>query len=113
LSLPEIGSLVLAVVFGLGGIQQLLGITAMRAMAERLGIDYRLFRFIGCCQLLGALGLVAGVVLQTWMGVAAASGLAVLALLGTGAHFRAKEPLVQYLPALALGTAAVVVAFAL
>lgn len=110
---PEIGSLVLAAVFGAGGLQQLAGAAPMRAMADRLEIDYRVFRFVGLCQTLGALGLVAGVLVQTWIGVAAASGLAVLAFLGLGAHFRAKEPVAAYLPALALGGCAAVLALTL
>ncbi len=113
MSIPEIGALVLAVVFGLGGVQQLLGVASMRAMAERLDLPYPLFKFIGLCQLIGAAGLVKGVVGQTWIGVAAATGLAVLAFLGLGAHFRAREPWVQYLPALVLGGSAAVVAVTL
>lgn len=113
MSVPEVGALVLAAVFGAGGLQQLAGAAPMRAMAERLQIDYRVFRFVGVCQLLGALGLLGGVLVETWIGVAAASGLALLAFLGIGAHARAKEPVVAFLPALVLGGAAVALAFTL
>lgn len=113
MSPAEVGSLGLAVVFGAGGLQQLAGAAPMRAMADRLRIDYRVFRFVGCCQLAGALGLVAGVVLATGLGVAAASGLALLAFLGLGAHFRAREPLAAYLPAVVLGGLALAVALTL
>lgn len=107
---PEVASLALALVFGFGGLQQLAGAEPMRAMAERLEIDYRVFRFVGVCQTLGALGLVAGVVLDHRFGIAAATGLALLALCGLGAHLRAKEPLLAYLPALLLGSAAATLA---
>jgi len=112
-SVPEVGSLVLAAVFGAGGLQQLAGATPMRAMAERLEIDYRVFRFVGVCQVLGTLGLVAGVALEPWTGIAAATGLAALAVLGLGAHARAREPWAAYLPALVLGGCAVALAFTL
>lgn len=113
MSLPEVGSLLLAAVFGAGGLQQLAGAAPMRAMADRLEIDYRVFRFVGLCQTLGALGLVTGVFVVTWIGITAATGLAVLAFLGLGAHFRAKEPVAAYLPALVLGSCAVVLALTL
>lgn len=113
MTVAEWASLALAVVFGLGGLQQLAGAAPMRAMADRLGIDYRVFRFVGACQSLGALGLVAGVAVATGIGIAAAAGLALLALLGCGAHARAHEPFAAYVPAIVLGGCAAALAFTL
>lgn len=107
------GSLALAAVFAAGAVPKLLGVRTARAFATRLGLDYALFRVVGVAELSGALGLVAGVVLATWVGAAAATGLTLLAVSGTGAHFRAHEPVKAYLPALFLGGCTAVLAVAL
>jgi len=112
-SFPEVGSLVLAGVFVLGAVPKLVGIAQSRGIATRLGVPYAVFRLVGCCELAGGLGLLAGVVLATWIGVAAATGLTLLALSGCGAHLRAREPWTAYLPALVLGAATAVLAFTL
>lgn len=109
----EIGSLVLAGIFILGAFPKLIGVAQSRAIATRLGVPYGVFRLVGSCELAGGLGLLAGVFVETWIGVAAATGLTLLALSGCGAHFRAKEPWTAYLPALLLGTATAVLAISL
>lgn len=103
MSAAEVGALVLAGVFGLGAVPKLAGVASARKVAERLGVPYAVFRLVGCCELTGAIGLVAGVVVAPWIGVAAATGLTLLALSGCGAHFRAREPWTAYLPAIVLG----------
>lgn len=113
MSAAEVGALALAAIFGAGGLQQLAGAGPMRALADRLDIEYRVFRLVGVFQTLGALGLVAGVVVEPWIGIAAASGLFLLAVLGCGAHLRAREPVLAYAPALVLGGCALAVALTL
>ena len=107
------GSLALAAVFAAGALPKLAGAGTARAFAARLGLDYAVFRVVGVAELSGALGLVAGLVVTPWLGAAAAIGLTLLALTGTGAHFRAHEPVRAYLPALFLGSCAAVLAVAL
>lgn len=113
MSPAEVGSLVLAAVFALGAVPKLIGVAQSRAIATRLGVPYAVFRLVGACELTGGLGLLAGVLVATWIGVAAATGLTLLALSGCGAHLRAKEPWTAYLPAVVLGSATAVLAFTL
>lgn len=113
MSIAETGALVLAGVFGLGAVPKLVGIASSRSIAARLGLGYGVFRLVGCCELAGALGLVAGVLVSPDIGVAAAIGLTLLAASGALAHLRAREPWTAYLPALVLGTATALVAVAL
>lgn len=113
MSVAEVGALVLAAVFILGAVPKLIGVAQSRGFATRLGVPYGVFRLVGCCELAGGLGLLAGVVVDDRIGVAAAIGLTLLALAGTGAHFRAREPWTAYLPALVLGAATAVLAVAL
>lgn len=109
----ETGALVLAGIFVLGAVPKLIGLTPSRAIATRLGVPYGVFRLVGSCELAGGLGLLAGVFGESWIGVAAATGLTLLAVSGCGAHLRAKDPWTAYLPAAVLGTATAVLAFTL
>lgn len=110
---PEIGSLVLAAVYTSSALIKLSGSKPGQEIAAKINLSMPLLRVVGGFELLGALGLVAGVVLEPWMGIAAAVGFVVLMALGTGAHVRAKEPLSASLPALVLGAAAAVLVFTL
>lgn len=110
---PDVGALALAGVFGLGALPKLAGVAESRAFAARLGVRYRVFRLVGACELTGAIGLLAGVLVDPAFGIAAAVGLTLLALSGCVAHLRAREPWTAYLPALALGTCTALVAVTL
>ena len=110
---PEVGALVLAAVFGLGAVPKLIGVAQSREIAKRLDVGYGVFRLVGCCELAGALGLLFGVLAERWVGVAAATGLTLLAVSGCGAHYRAKEPWTAYLPAIVLGGCSAAVALLL
>ncbi|MFL6154635.1 MAG: DoxX family protein [Marmoricola sp.] len=109
----EIGSLVLAAVYATSAAVKLSGSEPGREIAAKINLSLPLLRVVGGFELLGALGLVAGVVLETWMGVAAAVGFVVLMILGVGAHVRAKEPFAASVPAIVLGAAAAVLVFTL
>lgn len=54
---------------------------------------------VGALQLLGAAGLIAGLMLP-WAGQVAAGGLALLMLLGVRVRIKIKDTLLQTLPAL-------------
>ncbi|RNL78400.1 DoxX family protein [Nocardioides marmorisolisilvae] len=113
MTVPEVGALALAAIFGAGGLQQLAGVDSMQVLAKRVDLEYGVIRVAGFFQTLGALGLVAGVFVATWIGIAAGCGLALQALLGCGAHLRVREPVLAYAPAAVLGAAALAVALTL
>ena len=72
----------------------------MEAEFERFGLA-RMRRLVGALEVLGALGLAAGVVLPG-LGVAAAVGLTILMLLGVLTRLNVGDSLTQTLPALVL-----------
>ncbi|MFD2417277.1 DoxX family protein [Amycolatopsis pigmentata] len=84
-------SLVLAVLFVLGGVAKLAGIPAMRADAERFGLPYQGFRLIGVLECAGGAGLLTG---SLWkpLPVMAAVGLVLLLVGAVTFHVRAKDP---------------------
>lgn len=84
-------SLVLAVLFILGGVAKLIGIPPMRADAERFGLPYQGFRLIGVLECAGGVGLLTG---SLWkpLPVAAAVGLVLLLAGAVTYHVRAKDP---------------------
>lgn len=67
---------------------------------ERFGLA-RMRRLVGALEVLGGLGLAAGIVLPA-LGVASAAGLALLMLLGVGTRLKVRDSLTQTLPALVL-----------
>ncbi|HEX4189568.1 MAG TPA: DoxX family protein [Marmoricola sp.] len=113
MSAAHVASLVLAAVFAASALVKLSGSKAAHEIGEKINAPFGLLRFVGACELLAALGLVGGVVVQTWMGVAASIGLVALMIGAVIAHVRAKEPLTASLPALVLGAVAAVLVFTL
>ena len=69
----------------------------MVAEFERYGLaQYR--QLTGYLQLLGATGLLVGLLVTPWIGLLAAIGLSVQMLLGFGVRLRIKDPVFQCLP---------------
>lgn len=77
------------------GLAKLNGVAQIKTVLEHVGAT-RLTRAIGSFEVLGAIGLVVGLVVAP-VGIAAAAGLAVLFALAVGAHIRVKDPLAQWL----------------
>jgi hypothetical protein len=113
MSVPEIGSVILAVVFTISGAVKLSGSKAALEIGTKVGASLGLLRFVGACELLAAVGLVAGVVLDPWMAITASIGLVLLMVGAIGAHLRVKEPFTASLPAIVLGVVAAALVFSL
>jgi hypothetical protein len=113
MSAAEIVSLVLAAVFASSALVKLSGSKAAHEIGAKIEASSGLLRFVGACELLGALGLLGGVVIATWMGVAASIGFVLLMIGAVIAHVRVKEPVTASLPALVLGAVAAVLVFTL
>jgi uncharacterized membrane protein YphA (DoxX/SURF4 family) len=67
---------------------------------ERFGLS-RYRRFTGGIEMLGAIGLLAGLLVRP-LAVVSAAGLSLLMLLGIIARIRVRDPLVQLMPAVFL-----------
>ncbi|MEV5843556.1 DoxX family protein [Streptomyces sp. NPDC051985] len=102
---------VVAVLLGLAflaaGVPKVAGQAKAVAQADHLLVPHAVNRLIGCLEVLGAAGVVAGLWLA-WLGSAAGIGLALLMVGAVGAHVRAKDPTKAIVPALTFGVIAVV-----
>ena len=106
-------SLLLAAVCLVPAAGKLLSHPKMLESAARFGISWRRYRLIGFAELAAAAGILAGIALRP-LGVAAASGMAVLAIGALVVHRRAGDRLKEAAPALlALGVSLAYVVVAL
>ncbi len=74
---------------------------AMQASAEHFGIEWPRYRLIGVAELAAAVGLLAGLVWHP-LGIAAATGLALLVGGAVVMHLRAGDSLKDMAPALVI-----------
>ncbi|MGW0705935.1 DoxX family protein [Streptomyces sp. NPDC002643] len=83
------------------GLAKLAAVPFMREAAAHLGMSTRLYRVVGALEVAGATGLLTGL---TWtpLGVAAATGLALLMTGAAVAHLRHGDPPPRAVPAVAL-----------
>ncbi|WP_223838306.1 DoxX family protein [Saccharopolyspora pogona] len=95
-------SWLVGVAYTIGGVAKLAGVGVMRKDAEHFGFSYRLYRLIGALELLGGIGVAAGLLLKP-IGLAAAAGLALLMAGAVVAHVRAKDPVGKTAPAAVCG----------
>ena len=77
------------------GLAKLNGVAQIKTVLEHVGAT-RFTRAIGGVEVLGAIGLLAGLFVAP-IGIAAAAGLAVLFALAVGAHIRVKDPMAQWI----------------
>ncbi|MGW3115846.1 DoxX family protein [Streptomyces sp. NPDC001107] len=91
----------LSLVFLPLGLAKLAAVPFMRQAAAHLGMSVRLYRLVGALEVAGVAGLLTGL---TWMplGVAAATGLALLTAAAAVVHLRHGDPLVRAVPAAVL-----------
>lgn len=101
----------LSVVFLPLGLAKLAAVPFMRQAAAHLGMSVRLYRVVGALEVAGVAGLLTGL---TWMplGVAAATGLALLMAAAAVVHLRHGDPPVRAVPAAVLALIAVTYAAA-
>ncbi|MBP3086594.1 DoxX family protein [Mycolicibacterium fortuitum] len=103
-------SIALAALFGIAGFVNILYLEKARHESEHLQISPRLSRFVGMCQLTGAIGLSAGLFWPV-LGAAAAVGLMLLMVGAVVVHRRVGDSARAALPAVVVcGVAGVVVA---
>ena len=84
-------TLFVSFVFILAGMARLQGLPASDSVRERLGLSTGLWRFVGAVELVGALGLVTGVLAVPELAVAAAVGFAVMMVGAVVVHARAGD----------------------
>lgn len=97
---------VLCLVFLPLGLAKIAAVAFMRRAAAHLGMSPGRYRAIGALELAGAVGLLLGPV-RAPIGLAAATGLALLTAAAAAAHLRHGDPPVRALPAVVLALAAV------
>lgn len=84
-------TLFLALVFVLAGMARVQGLSASEVVRQRLGVPLPLWRFVGVVELIGALGLVVGVIAVPELAVAAAVGFVLLTAAAVVVHVRAGD----------------------
>ncbi|MFF7980588.1 DoxX family protein [Streptomyces sp. NPDC007901] len=91
----------LSLVFLPLGLAKLASAPFMRQAAAHLGMSVRLYRVVGAMEVAGVAGLLTGL---TWtpLGVAAATGLALLMAAAAVIHLRHGDPPVRAVPAAVL-----------
>ncbi|WAU82527.1 DoxX family protein [Streptomyces sp. Qhu-G9] len=101
-----ITAVVLALVFLPLGVAKIAALPVMRQAAAHLGRSPGLYRVVGALEVAGGAGLLAGL---AWvpLGVAAATGLALLMAAAAVVHLRHGDPPVRAVPAAVLALAAV------
>ncbi|MFJ7116469.1 DoxX family protein [Streptomyces albogriseolus] len=104
-------AIALSLVFLPLGLAKLAAMPVMRQAAAHLGMPVRLYRVVGALELAGVAGLLMGLA-WTPLGVAAASGLALLMAAAAVVHLRHGDPLPRAVPAAALALIAVTYAAA-
>jgi hypothetical protein len=93
-----VASIVLAVYLGVAAILNIFYLEEARKNGRRLGLSRGLSRFIGACQLAGALGLIGGLFWRP-LGIAAAVGFLLMMVGAVIAHRRVRDSVLATLPA--------------
>lgn len=96
----------LAAAFAFSGVRKLRGLEPAQAEAQHLRVSVPAYRAIGGAEVLGAVGLLAGLAFAPF-GIAAGGALAVLMLGAVSVHQRVHDPVARMVPAAALGALAI------
>ncbi|MER6186438.1 DoxX family protein [Streptomyces sp. NPDC001652] len=91
----------LSLVFLPLGVAKLAAAPIMRQAAAHLGMSVRLYRVVGALEVAGVAGLLTGLI-WTPLGVAAATGLALLMAAAAVVHLRHGDPVPRAVPAAVL-----------
>lgn len=95
----------LAVAFTAAGAAKLAAVPAMLARAEHAGFSVQAYRRIGVLEILGAVGVIVGLVVP-WIGAAAGLGLVALLVGAVITHARIGDGPKDLAPAVVLGAVA-------
>jgi len=98
-------AVVLSLVFLPLGLAKIAGVPAMRQAAAHLGMSTGLYRVVGALEVAAVAGLLTGLS-RPPLGVAAATGLALLMAAAAVVHLRHGDPPVRAVPAAALALVA-------
>lgn len=101
----------LAVLFTFSASIKLLGVPRSLAIRDHLGVKPLQWRLIGACELAGVAGVLVGLMWAP-IGIAAAIGLALLAVGAVAFHVRASDGMADTAPAV-IGVALAIIAAAL
>jgi hypothetical protein len=96
----DVVSVVAALLFVAGGAPKILGAGRVGGNWKHYGLPQAAWKGIGVCELLGALGLVAGIVVDARLGFAAAVCLLLLMLGAVRTHVKAREGMKETAPAI-------------
>ena len=91
--LAVITGVLVALAFLAAGVAKVTKHGRMVAVAERLGFTTQQFQLIGAAEAIGALGVLAGIIVDDLdaLGIAAAGGLVIVGLAATATHLRAGD----------------------
>ncbi|HEY8981560.1 MAG TPA: DoxX family protein [Streptomyces sp.] len=98
-------AVVLSLVFLPLGLAKIAGVPAMRQAAAHLGMSTGVYRVVGALEVAAVAGLLTGLS-RPPLGVAAATGLALLMAAAAVVHLRHGDPPVRAVPAAALALVA-------
>jgi hypothetical protein len=104
-------TVLLAAMFAFASSIKLFGVRQSLEIRDHLGISANPWRVIGVLELAGVVGVLVGLVWCRPLGIAAAAGLALLSVGAIVSHLRAKDEVVDAVPAaigLVLGVATAV-----
>ena len=93
--------IILAGVFGFGGVTKVLDLDRAR---EHFGYSKRQYQLVGLSEIAGAAGIVVGLIWRKveWIGLAAATGIATLMVSALIVHARVEDEGKQVIPALVM-----------
>lgn len=98
-------AVIVAVAFFMFGIGKILNVPMMANAREHLGIEQSLFRIVGSLEVLGAIGVLAGLHDDLpVIGVLAGIGLIGMTIGATFYHQKAGDAIKDWLPAVAMGS---------
>jgi uncharacterized membrane protein YphA (DoxX/SURF4 family) len=98
-------AVLLALAYGMAGVQKITGAKMMRDSADHLGLSHGRYKVIGALELLAAIGLLVGLAIAP-LGIAAGIGLVLLMIGALVFHLRAGDKIAQFGPAVLLGIVA-------
>lgn len=102
-------AVLVAVAFFMFGVGKILDVSMMATAREHLGIDRSLFKIVGALEILGALGVIAGLHEDLpVIGVLAGIGLIGMTIGATFYHQKAGDSIKDWLPAVMMGSLVII-----
>lgn len=102
-------AVLIAVAFFMFGVGKILDVSMMATAREHLSIEPSLFKIVGTLEILGAIGVVAGLHDDLpVIGVLAGLGLIGMTIGATFYHQKAGDSIKEWLPAVAMGSVVII-----